>query len=165
MVEEHDNPKVKRRMLSTLDAEVIVFRTTEVCDVVRDLDKIVQGNDLCERLTLSDTELFIPQISLDSLVSGLISIMGACIDNGENIAPLVHNFIVTEMMDPPAGGQVGTMESESVQTLTQACIHLIKKILEVYDFTHSRTDGRHEYELLRITRSGALIVCRFGADH
>ena len=91
--------------------------------------------------------------------------LGDIVENSENLRPMLRNFILTEIVDSSPVGAVSSVVSESAQTIIDACEVLVKQLLDVYDWTHSRTDGRHGYELLRVTSTGALIVCRFSLDY
>lgn len=165
MVMPYENPRNKDTMQKAISGEVIVFRAQQVCATVTDMELLINDNSLCDRIELKDNTLFIPTVSLDALLCGVIAMLGDIVENSENLRPMLRNFILTEIVDSSPVGAVSSVVSESAQTIIDACEVLVKQLLDVYDWTHSRTDGRHGYELLRVTSTGALIVCRFSLDY
>lgn len=164
MIDQFDSALGKSKLLMPA-AEVLMFRTAEICGFVTDLQKLITSNDLCSRLELRDTALYIPELTLDSIVAGIVSLLGNMLSNPETKEPQIRNFINTEVMDGSVLGKTGAVSSESAAMLIDACIVLASKLIAIYEFTHSEEENQYEFELLRITGTGALIVCRYSRDY
>ena len=84
MVMPYENPRNKDTMQKAISGEVIVFRAQQVCATVTDMELLINDNSLCDRIELRDNTLFIPTVSLDALLCGVIAMLGDIVENSEN---------------------------------------------------------------------------------
>lgn len=165
MVKPYTHPKHMNNPNAASHGELLVFRGTAVRDAVTGLDELLQSHSLSEELNLKEQTLFIPRYQTQMIVCAIVNLMTEAIENFENVRPMLANYIKTEMLDAEASSDAGSIGPEVAATLLEAMEHLIKQILSAYDITHSRDDGRHGYELLRLAHTGTLVICRFRLDY
>lgn len=161
-----EQPINKKKIGDFSAGDVFAFRSMNICEVVKGIDILIGSNVFCSRVELKETSLFIPTIPLDYLLGGVISYLDSLMKNPETIFPVIHNHIVTDVIDSLFSDEyVDISFKENTDALVTACVILIKEILTSYDDTNNRTDENYVYKLLRITGSGSLIIGRFRTDY
>lgn len=163
MIEPYTSGKLMKP--SDLTGEVFVFRSNAVREIVVGLVEILNSNDLCSKMDFKDTTLYIPTIVPAMVVSGIINLMDTFISGRENIVPLLNNYLKTEVFDGPAEHTVASTHVETIQQTLDACVILVRALINELEATNHIEEVRHGYELLKLTGTGALVVCRFRLDY
>lgn len=162
MIEPYLSPKAMKQ--STLTGDVFVFRSNAVRDIVTGLNDIINSNDLCQKLELQDTQLYIPVLVPAIVINGVITMLDTFTKDRDCITPMLSNYLKTEVFDGTPGAVSGDVDAETLAQTLGACRLLVNALIAELEATESIQEGQYGYELLKLASSGALFVCRFSLD-